>query len=83
MPQTIQVKSKCSTCNGTGQQPIHSNGGYSYIDCKMCNTTGYVTDYEFVLDPGLQGINNKIKDLQDDMDVIKSQISDILEAVSE
>ena len=35
-------KQDCSACNGTGRQPIGSNGNITMTNCVLCHGTGKV-----------------------------------------
>uniref|UniRef100_A0A6M3IMV2 Putative chaperone n=1 Tax=viral metagenome TaxID=1070528 RepID=A0A6M3IMV2_9ZZZZ len=84
MTQEIVIKEKCSTCNGTGQQPLPSPD--EPISCFMCGGTGYrlvatvFPNEDLATKANLQTMYDAIKA---DLDIIKNGLQTIWDRVKD
>jgi hypothetical protein len=64
MSQTITLKEKCPQCHGTGLYEPSSGEGSSPLPCNWPDCSeGYVNKGQVIIDPGLDDILDKCKDI--------------------
>jgi len=73
MSQHFKIKTSCSGCGGTGNQPLHPSGSTT---CFLCNGTGKQTIGTITVDSGFDDVLDKCNDILD-------KCNDILEAINE
>ena len=68
----LEVTEKCSTCNGTGVQPLDLPGGGSR-PCFMCGTTGR----RVISAMDISDIVDTINDILDKVNDIKEKVDEL------
>lgn len=76
MAITVEFKEICSTCGGTGQQPVQE--GEVLIDCFMCEGTGKRMIGTAEIDvPSTAQFNNKFQQIETALQAIWNKVKDL------